>query len=217
MTVDSSTAYGEHIGSGATTEGQSWGPTASAPDRITAIVVSGHTSFDRVLLEDAWNACSVHYVPQPGHVRGRAFLEVRLAFAGPGGATPPAASGLAALDDVVHTGDQGPGTVLALGVAARTPFLLTRSAADPSGFVIDIAHAEPGVGHQLLRLGDEGAAVRTWQWRLNLFQEGDLAVDGIFGAATETATYDFQGPTGLPTDGIVGPLTRATMAAALGL
>ena len=80
-----------------------------------------------------------------------------------------------------------------------------------------MVHVEPGTGAQLLRRGDSGAAVATWQWRLVQVLGRALAVDEAFGPATETATRDFQAAQGLAVDGIVGPNTRAAMVGALGL
>ncbi len=59
----------------------------------------------------------------------------------------------------------------------------------------------------VLRRGDRGSAVRTWQRRLN--QIGfPTGVDGIFGRATEAATRRLQRARNVKVDGIVGPTTR---------
>ena len=88
---------------------------------------------------------------------------------------------------------------------------------DPSRVVVDVRHAEPGTGNQLLRQGDSGAAVATWQWRLVQALGRSLAVDERFGPATERATRDFQRQQGLDDDGVVGPASRAAMERARGI
>ena len=58
-----------------------------------------------------------------------------------------------------------------------------------------------------IRRGADGAAVKLLQERLDLFS-GDIAIDGDFGPATETALKNFQEFWGtLTVDGIAGPLT----------
>lgn len=70
----------------------------------------------------------------------------------------------------------------------------------------------PGGGSErLMRQGVRGDDVRTWQGILNGAGYG-LAVDGIFGPATEAATRDFQAKLAVGADGIVGPQTRAAVA-----
>ena len=69
----------------------------------------------------------------------------------------------------------------------------------------------------LLRRGDRGPAVATWQRQLNQAIHSGLAVDGVFGAATDAATRAFQRSRGIAADGVVGPRTRAEMARVLGL
>jgi hypothetical protein len=54
--------------------------------------------------------------------------------------------------------------------------------------------------------GSTGDAVRAVQSQLNTRGYG-LAVDGVFGSATEAAVRDFQSRNGLAVDGIVGPNT----------
>lgn len=58
-----------------------------------------------------------------------------------------------------------------------------------------------------LRLGDNGAAVRDVQARLQRLVETSLAVDGEFGASTLAALRAFQRQRGLPADGLVGEET----------
>jgi peptidoglycan hydrolase-like protein with peptidoglycan-binding domain len=96
-----------------------------------------------------------------------------------------------------------------------TGFAAFRQVADAGD--VDVVHAEPGTGNQLLRRGDVGAAVATWQWRLVQALDRQLAVDEDFGPVTEDATRDFQRAHGLTVDGIVGPASRAAMRRVLGL
>jgi N-acetyl-anhydromuramyl-L-alanine amidase AmpD len=66
----------------------------------------------------------------------------------------------------------------------------------------------------VLGRGDRGDDVAAWQQQLNGIGF-TLVVDGDFGPATEAATRSFQRDAGLVADGIVGPRTRAAMAALL--
>jgi peptidoglycan hydrolase-like protein with peptidoglycan-binding domain len=75
--------------------------------------------------------------------------------------------------------------------------------------------AVPAWAEATLRQGDRGPAVSEWQGQLNQVQDPDVAVDGIFGPATDRATRAFQQSAGLTVDGIVGPRTRTAMQAAL--
>ena len=63
-----------------------------------------------------------------------------------------------------------------------------------------------------LRRGARGGAVRRLQERLNA-HGARLAVDGIFGPATDHAVQTFQGNRILVIDGIVGPRTWAALGA----
>jgi hypothetical protein len=231
MTVETDPTA-EPLGPGADTEPKhvdGHPPTA----RFTAVRVGGHTTFDRVVLEFAGGPPGYHveYVDEvtqdgsgePVPLRGRAFLDVALFPASArdghgGGASPalPPVSGLAALRDLAHAGDFEAVTSLGIGVAAPTPFAVDRLSA-PGRVVIDVEHAAPGTGNQLLGRGDRSAAVATWQWRLNLAIHHGIAVDEDFGPATEAATRAFQQSRGIAADGIVGPRSRAEMVAALGL
>jgi peptidoglycan hydrolase-like protein with peptidoglycan-binding domain len=128
-------------------------------------------------------------------------------------------SGLAAVRGVVCASDRDEVLTYRIGLADRLPFLV-RWAVAPSRVVVDVEHAAPGTGAQVLRPGDLGAAVATWQWRLRLALHRDnhsLPVDEVFGAVTEDATREFQRRTELPEDGIVGPLSRAAMERLLGV
>ncbi len=62
----------------------------------------------------------------------------------------------------------------------------------------------------ILKKGSRGDDVRVWQQFLN--DNGyDISIDGVFGQETRGATLDWQVRKGLIPDGVVGPLTRATM------
>jgi peptidoglycan hydrolase-like protein with peptidoglycan-binding domain len=63
----------------------------------------------------------------------------------------------------------------------------------------------------LLRLGDRGPAVATWQGQLNAVADAGIPVDGAFGPGTERATRDFQRAHGLVADGVVGPASRRAL------
>jgi peptidoglycan hydrolase-like protein with peptidoglycan-binding domain len=69
------------------------------------------------------------------------------------------------------------------------------------------------VSDGLIRLGDRGAEVRSWQTILvgaKLLEPG--GVDGVFGPKTEAATKKFQQMLGVEADGVVGPKTAAATA-----
>ena len=65
-----------------------------------------------------------------------------------------------------------------------------------------------------LRRGDSGAGVAALQRALGALGI-DVAVDGSFGAHTERAVRAFQARRSITEDGVVGPLTKAAIAAAL--
>lgn len=209
----------------------------ATPDVVVALVgirVGGHPALDRVVFDFEGGAPGffvrhVRQLFQDGSgnvlpVDGRAVLQVVLspATAHDGGGAPtmkggvPSVAGFAALRDLVPAGDFEATVSWGIGVAARSPFRATRLAG-PSRVVVDVVHVPPGRGRELLRLGDEGAAVATWQWRLRLALNRAVAVDETFAAATDAATRDFQRARGLGVDGIVGPLTRAAMEQVLGI
>jgi peptidoglycan hydrolase-like protein with peptidoglycan-binding domain len=129
---------------------------------------------------------------------------------------PPDVTDFAAFRQVADAGDFEGQLTWGIGVAEQTG-LRVIGLGDPSRVAVDVAHTEPGVGNELLRRGNRGAAVATWQWRLVQALNRDLRVDEIFGPITDTATRDFQRAHGLTVDGIVGPRSRAAMVAALGL
>jgi hypothetical protein len=203
------------------------------PATLRAVRAGGHTTFDRVVFEFAGprpgrNIRYVDKVVQDGSgetvpLRGRAFLEVSLfpatahtAAGHPTAGPLPSVAGLAALRQIADAGDFEAVLTFGIGLAAHTPFEV-RTFTAPVRIAVDIAHAPPGTGGQLLRRGDRGAAVATWQWRLHLALNRALAVDEDFGPTTDAATRDFQGQQGLDVDGIVGPASRAAMERALGI
>jgi len=63
----------------------------------------------------------------------------------------------------------------------------------------------------LLRRGSRGEAVTYLQEYLNGLGFGPLAVDGIFGSATEKSVKKLQANYGLTVDGIVGSQTWSTI------
>jgi peptidoglycan hydrolase-like protein with peptidoglycan-binding domain len=65
----------------------------------------------------------------------------------------------------------------------------------------------PNPGQPTLHPGATGAAVRRLQRALRRTPSLSLAVDGVFGPATEAAVKQFQGVAVLTPDGVVGPLT----------
>lgn len=68
---------------------------------------------------------------------------------------------------------------------------------------------------QNLQLGSKGLAVRDLQTKLNLVMKPTptLEVDGDFGPLTKALVKAFQAKYAPPDDGIVGPITRAALAA----
>lgn len=72
----------------------------------------------------------------------------------------------------------------------------------------DAVRTERVAGVRVLRRGMSGDDVTNWQQFL-LSQNLDVETDGSFGPGTYKATIDFQATNGLPTDGMVGPATRA--------
>ena len=189
-------------------------------------------TFDRLVFdfEGPVPGIRVEYVDQlvqdatgePIRLRGRAVVQIviRPANAHRDDGTPtitgplPDVTGFAAFRQIADAGDFEAVLTWGIGVAARTglrAFTLT----GPSRVAVDVVHAEPGTGNQLLRRGSSGAAVATWQWRLVQALRRNIAVDEQFGPITEQATRDFQRGNRLAVDGIVGPNTRAAMVRVL--
>jgi peptidoglycan hydrolase-like protein with peptidoglycan-binding domain len=83
-----------------------------------------------------------------------------------------------------------------------------------------VIYKAPVAGHPTIRRGSTGQAVRDWQTML-VAAGNTVAIDGQFGAGTDSATRQFQKAHGLVVDGVVGPATwgagaaRATSAAAV--
>lgn len=75
---------------------------------------------------------------------------------------------------------------------------------------------------RLLFTWTRGEDVANWQRAINHWLDAGqaedvrLAVDGIYGPITRTATLGFQRARNIAVDGIVGPQTRGAMVAALG-
>lgn len=95
-----------------------------------------------------------------------------------------------------------------VGVAIAAALVDLLGATCPPGPQPPGLPAYPG----LVRMGDRGQAVRTWQRELNArggYAAGPhrLVVDGIFGFATHHVVCDFQRKRGLVVDGIAGPAT----------
>ena len=161
---------------------------------------------------------------QPIPLRGRAVVEITLrpaaAHRDDGSSTLlgpiPDVTGFAAFRQVADAGDFEAVLTWGIGVADRTGLRVT-TLTGPARVAVDVVHAEPGTGNQLLRRGDRGAAVATWQWRLVQALDRRIDVDEVFGPMTEQATRDFQSASGLAVDGVVGPRSRAAMLRALGL
>lgn len=88
-----------------------------------------------------------------------------------------------------------------------------RIAAAHARLRIGFARADPGPVVEdppLLRLGDEGEAVRELQLRLRAIGQG-VSAGGVFDAATARAVRELQARAGLDPDGIVGPKTRRAL------
>lgn len=69
----------------------------------------------------------------------------------------------------------------------------------------------PNAGQPTIGPGASGDAVRRAQRALRRTPDPSLAVDGVFGPATEAAVKQFQQGAGLAVDGIVGPQTWAAL------
>jgi peptidoglycan hydrolase-like protein with peptidoglycan-binding domain len=72
---------------------------------------------------------------------------------------------------------------------------------------------EADMSNPTIRRGSTGNPVRRAQKRLTLGGYDTNGVDGVFGAATESAVRHFQRDLGLTVDGIVGPATWADIDA----
>jgi hypothetical protein len=215
------------------------GPIEQTADRVGVALLVGvragrNKAFDRLVFDfdGPVPGVRVQYVDEliqdgsglPIPLRGRAVVEIVIqpaaahrddgspTFTGP----LPDLTGFATFRQIADAGDFEAVLTWGIGVAARTG-LRVLTLTSPTRVVVDVVHAEPGTGTALLRRGDSGAAVATWQWRLVQALGQDLAVDEQFGPKTEQATRDFQRKSGLAVDGVVGRNSRAAMVAALGL
>ena len=229
MSLDSPSAH-EQLDFAASDDPQRVEVDLAVVPTLAEVRAGGHATFDRVVfeLEGDRPGHDVRYVDEvvqdgsgfPIPLDGRAFLQVSLFPAtalseeGPFGPVPSVA-GLAALRDLAFAGDFEAVVTFGIGVAQRTGFRVLQLDA-PSRVAIDITHTPPGTGTQLLRRGDRGAAVATWQWRLRLVGQ-TVDVDEDFGPATEAATRNFQQANGLTADGVVGPLSRRAMERSLSI
>lgn len=99
------------------------------------------------------------------------------------------------LTDWVHAGGLG------VPLAVHAPLPPAAHAPAPSGW-------PPYQGTPIAQ-GSRGPRVAMWQARLNQLGGNRLAVDGIFGGQTKTATIAFQASRHLALDGVVGPATWA--------
>jgi peptidoglycan hydrolase-like protein with peptidoglycan-binding domain len=68
-------------------------------------------------------------------------------------------------------------------------------------------------GQPTISSGATGSAVRRLQRALRRTPNLGVVVDGIFGSVTDTAVREYQSESGLVSDGIVGPLTWASLPA----
>ncbi|WP_448639252.1 peptidoglycan-binding domain-containing protein [Geodermatophilus sp. URMC 63] len=208
---------------------------ASVPLALLRRIRAGrHTTFDRLVfdLDGPVPGVRAQYVGELRHqgsgdvipLRGRAVVQVdiRPAAAHDDAGNPtttaplPDMTGFAAFRQLADAGDVEAQLTWGIGVAARTGLRAT-TLTGPTRVAVDVSHAEPGTGDQLLRGGDVGAGVATRQWRLVQALGRQLDVDEHFGPVTEQATRDLQRAHGLSADGVVGPRSRAAMVTALGL
>jgi murein L,D-transpeptidase YcbB/YkuD len=65
---------------------------------------------------------------------------------------------------------------------------------------------------EVLKKGSRGPSVTWLQTRLRVKGFTSIALDGIFGPATDAAVRTFQSRNNLSVDGIVGPATRGALA-----
>lgn len=95
--------------------------------------------------------------------------------------------------------------LLALALLVATP-AATWAQPAPAGVVTSQGLAETVRAGHLLKRGDSGVAVRELQARL-VAHGHPVAVDGDFGAGTDTAVRALQRASGLDADGLVGTRT----------
>jgi hypothetical protein len=104
------------------------------------------------------------------------------------------------------------------GLGNRATGRLLRQVADllgPPGLELDEPSGPldlpPPEGRRMIRKGSQGRKVEYAQERLNAHIAAGLATDKIFGPLTHRATLDYQHGHGLDPDGIIGPLTWASL------
>lgn len=95
----------------------------------------------------------------------------------------------------------------------------TMAAMAPAALAISVVTAAPAQAassglcsytssEPVLRRGSTGTAVKQAQCELNYSMTGDnLAIDGDFGPATESAVKRFQACVKISVDGVIGPVT----------
>jgi peptidoglycan hydrolase-like protein with peptidoglycan-binding domain len=106
--------------------------------------------------------------------------------------------------------DQRGARIVVDGEFGRSTTAAVKAFQRSRGLVVD-GHVGPATWQKLvvtIRRGSRGAAVRALQHQLR-FELGyrSVAVDGLFGQATQTAVKNFQAKRKLDADGIVGPAT----------
>ena len=81
--------------------------------------------------------------------------------------------------------------------------------------IIPLSAQASDYGTQNLTLGSRGSAVSQLQQDLTGLGFYTNSIDGSFGPKTQGAVMNFQKSQGLKVDGLVGPITKATLNAAL--
>ncbi len=104
--------------------------------------------------------------------------------------------------------------LLALALLVATP-AATWAQPAPAGVVTTQGLSDTVRSGHLLERGDSGVAVRELQTRL-VAHGHQVAVDGDFGAGTDTAVRAFQRASGLDADGLVGTRTVEALERAPG-
>lgn len=105
--------------------------------------------------------------------------------------------------------DQALGALDSMINQLETQHAVARAAVDVDQMIRTSPASAPAAPGALLRAGSKGPEVLAWQNFL-VSQGFKLTPDGAFGPATTLATKTWQKKVGLPTDGVVGPASRAT-------
>lgn len=87
------------------------------------------------------------------------------------------------------------------------PISTTKTPASQSNELAQVAASIRTAKSKVLRRGSKGDAVKWLQLGINTISGRGLAVDGVFGLATDRAVRDLQAWFRLSVDGIVGPKT----------